>query len=183
MPQTRSKPRTAPKTSRNGDAPASSRQPFEVRDSGIHGRGGFATRRIPKGRTIIEYRGERISQDEADERYGDDGTEEHVHTFLFTIDDDTVIDPARQGNDARYLNHSCAPNCRSYIERKRIFIEAARDIEPGEELTYDYKLVVDLPRTRKLEERYICRCGAPRCRGTQLAPAPRKRGSRPARAS
>lgn len=141
-------------------------RPFQVRSSKIHGKGVFATRRIPKGTRLIEYRGERISWEEADRRYDDD-IQPH-HTFLFAVDDETVIDGGSRGNDARWINHSCDPNCEAVDEDGRIYIEAIRDIEPGEELTYDYSYILDEPHTAKVKARYPCHCGSPRCRGTIL---------------
>src|SRR5690242_18595937 len=94
---------------------------FELRRSSIQGRGAFATRAIRKGTRIIEYTGERISPQEADRRYDDGGMGRH-HTFLFSIDSKTCIDAAVDGNDARFINHSCAPNCEAIDEKKRIFI-------------------------------------------------------------
>jgi hypothetical protein len=149
---------------------------LRVGTSPIHGRGVFATRAISRGERIVEYVGERISEEEADARYDDDAME-HAHTFLFTVDDGTVIDGARGGNDARFINHSCAPNCEAVNEEGRIFIEALRDIAPGEELTYDYNLERG-ELTPGWRERYACSCGAPSCRGTLLAPAPAQRKAR-----
>ena len=141
-------------------------RPFEVRRSKIHGKGVFATRRIPKGTRLIEYKGERISWEEADRRY-DDSIQPH-HTFLFAVDDKTVIDGGRYGNDARWINHSCDPNCEAVEEDGRIFIESIRDIEPGEELTYDYSYILDERHTAAVKARYPCYCGSPKCRGTIL---------------
>ena len=64
------------------------------------------------------------------------------HTFLFAIDDDIVVDAAVNGNDARFINHSCDPNCDVVVEDKRLWIETIRDVEPGEELAYDYAFVL-----------------------------------------
>jgi hypothetical protein len=144
-------------------------QPFELRTSTIQGRGAFATRSIRKGARIIEYIGERISQEEADERYDDSAMRRH-HTFLFNIDEDTVIDAAREGNDARFINHSCEPNCQAFQEGDRIFIYARRDIQPGEELSYDYGYERTEDMGPEEEKLYVCRCGTPSCRGTILAP-------------
>jgi uncharacterized protein len=149
---------------------------FELRQSEIQGRGGFATRPIRKGTRIIEYLGERISHDEADKRYDDTGMGRH-HTFLFSIDTKTVIDAAVNGNEARFINHSCAPNCEAIDERKRIYIEAIRDIAAGEELTYDYAYERDGTEDEEWERLYMCKCGAPTCRGTILAP-PKPRGKK-----
>lgn len=145
-------------------------RPFTVRQSKIQGRGGFAWRWIPAGTRIIEYVGERISTDEADTRYDDDSMDRH-HTFLFSVDDDTVIDAGVGGNEARFINHSCDPNCEAVDDDGRIFIEALRDIAPGEELFYDYGYELDEPLTPELKAQYPCHCGAPHCRGTILSDA------------
>ena len=147
---------------------------FEVRQSAIQGRGGFATRPIKKGTQIIEYVGERISQKEADRRYDDASMKRH-HTFLFSLDSGKVIDAAVGGNDARYINHSCDPNCQAIETRGRIFIEALRDIQPGEELNYDYAYERSEDTTPEDEALYMCKCGSPKCRGSILAPAKPKR--------
>ena len=155
---------------------------FEIRKSKIQGRGAFATRRIRAGTRIMEYTGELISQDEANRRYEDDAMGRH-HTFLFAVDDDRVIDGAVGGNESRYINHSCAPNCQAVNERGRIFIEALTTIEPGTELLYDYAYARtpdnDNPESEGL---YACRCGAPTCRGSILEP-PRKTPARRKRAA
>ncbi|HEY2124185.1 MAG TPA: SET domain-containing protein-lysine N-methyltransferase [Chthoniobacterales bacterium] len=136
---------------------------LEVRDSGVHGRGAYALRRIPKGKRIIEYTGKRLPWGEASEQA--DGP----HTFLFGLTNGKdVIDPAIGGNDARWINHSCAPNCEAIEEGNRVFIYALRAILPGEELFYDYGLEVDERRTKKLEREYACHCGSRKCRGTML---------------
>ncbi|KFE71918.1 SET domain-containing protein [Hyalangium minutum] len=151
--------------------PSSTGRPlsFELRESPIQGRGAFATRRIRKGARIIEYTGERITQDEADKRYDDEAMGRH-HTFLFTLDDDTVIDAAVDGNEARFINHSCDPNCQALIEGDKIFIYALKDISPGTELVYDYAYERAEGMDEESEALYVCRCGAKDCRGTILAP-------------
>jgi len=146
---------------------------FEVRNSPIHGFGGFATQRIRKGTRIIEYLGERISSEEGDRRYEDD-TSEHPHVLLFTVDKHTVIDAGVGGNEARFINHSCEPNCKAVTEKKRVYIEAIKAIAEGEELTYDYNLTRDGTEDEDMERRYACRCGAKTCRGTMLAPKKEK---------
>jgi len=160
------------------------RQPlFEVRSSPVHGMGAFALRRIAKGTRIVEYLGERVSHQEADRRYqGKDAND--AHTFLFIVDSRTVIDAGVDGNDARFLNHSCNPNCQSVIENRRVYIEAIRTIRPGEEMTYDYQIQREDDDPPGIEEVFACRCGFPQCRGTMLWPAdpPKKRRkSRPKR--
>ena len=120
-----------------------------------------------KGTRIIEYLGDRISHEEADERYEEKGQDDG-HTFLFVVTTRIVIDAGVGGNDARFINHSCAPNCDTVIENDRVFIEAMRDIEPGEELGYDYGLTWESTDDPEELKNYACRCGAPNCRGTML---------------
>ena len=156
-------------------------QVYEVRKSAIQGKGVFAARKLRKGQRIIEYAGERISNKEADRRYDDDKMKRH-HTFLFTLDDKTVIDGAVEGNDARLINHSCDPNCEAVIEGKRIFIYALKTIEPGTELVYDYKYERTGENDEELEKFYACRCGTEKCRGTIMKPARKRRTKRRARA-
>jgi SET domain-containing protein len=144
--------------------------PFELRTSRIAGTGAFATRPIRKGTRIIEYTGERISNAEADRRYDEDKMSNH-HTFLFTLNRQTVVDASAGGNESRFINHSCAPNCEAVIEDgRRIYIEALRDIPVGEELVYDYQYERMDDHTADDERFYACQCGAPACRGTILAP-------------
>ena len=142
--------------------------PFEIRNSGIQGRGGFATRPIPAGVRLIEYAGERFTPAETEARYPDVQGERH-HTYLFAIDEDAVVDASVNGNEARFLNHSCAPNCDAVIDEGRIWIETLHDIEPGEELVYDYAYVLNERHTPAAKRRYPCSCGAVTCRGTILA--------------
>jgi SET domain-containing protein len=158
--------------------PTLSPQPFELRHSSIQGQGAFATRVIRKGARIIEYLGERISQSQADDRY-DDTTMSRHHTFLFNVDEDTVIDAAHEGNDARFINHSCDPNCQAFLEGDRIYIYALRDIAVGEELSYDYSYDRTEDMGEAEERMYICRCGTAKCRGTILAPLEAKEEPEP----
>ena len=151
------------------------KKPYAVRSSGIHGRGVFATRDIRRDERIIEYKGKRSTWDEAMER-PDSDPDDPSHTFLFEIDDGRVIDARVRGNAARWINHSCAPNCITQEDdRGRVFIEAKRRIEPGEELTYDYRLTVDDPLTKKERAAYVCRCGSKKCRGTLLREKKKKK--------
>lgn len=149
----------------------------EVRNSPIAGRGVFALRTIRKGTRILEYTGERISHAEAARRYNDD-LEPLAHVVLFTVDRRTVIDGGSQGGDARFVNHSCAPNCEAVNEEGRIFILALRTLRAGEELCYDYSLERPGQRDAEVERRYACRCGAEGCRGTMLAARRTRRGRR-----
>jgi hypothetical protein len=146
---------------------------IEVRRSNVHGLGVFAAKQIPKGARIIEYVGERVSHDEADRRYEEKDANDS-HTFLFIVDGKTVIDAGVDGNDARFFNHSCDPNCESTVEKRRVFIEAIRDIEAGTELTYDYQIQREDDDPQNIDEVFACRCGFPQCRGTMLWPTERK---------
>jgi SET domain-containing protein len=146
---------------------------IEVRRSKVHGLGVFAARRIPKGTRLIEYVGERVSHAEADRRY-EDKAEDDSHTFLFIVDAKTVIDAGANGNDARYFNHSCDPNCESVIESKRVYIEALRAIAAGAELTYDYQIQREDDDPDNIDEVFACRCGFAACRGTMLWPTERR---------
>jgi SET domain-containing protein len=141
---------------------------FEVRGSDIQGKGGFATKKIRKGTRLIEYTGELVPEDEGDRRY-DDSKQKRHHTFLFQICDGAVaIDAAVGGNDARFINHSCNPNCEAVEERGRIFIEAIRGINVNEELTYNYGLTGDGEEHDDWREKYRCNCGMPNCSGNML---------------
>jgi len=151
---------------------------FEVRHSRVHGRGVFALRRIRKGTNIIEYLGERVSHELADERYaGKDPMD--GHTFLFTVDAKTVIDAGVNGNEARFVNHGCDPNCQTVQIGKRIFIEAIRTIRPGEELAYDYRIQRDADDPADVDIVFRCLCGAQNCRGSMLVARPKKRVQQP----
>ncbi len=157
---------------------------IEVRHSPVHGFGVFALRRIRKGTTIMEYLGDRVSHEEADMRYENKDPDDN-HTFLFTVDSKTVIDGGVGGNDARYINHGCDPNCESASQNKRIYVEAIKTIRPGEELAYDYQIQRDPEDAPNVDEVFACRCGALKCRGSMLVPRkpPRgkKAGARPGR--
>ena len=155
---------------------ARAKDSFEVRKSNIQGRGVFATRRIRPGPRIVEYTGEKISNDEADRRYDEDRMNRH-HTFLFTLDRNTCIDGNVRTNKARLINHSCDPNCEAVIEGKRIWIYALKNIQPGVELAYDYQYERTGENIAELEKFYVCKCGAKNCRGSIMKP-PRRRKKR-----
>lgn len=150
---------------------------FDVRQSGIQGKGAFAHVKIRKGQRIIEYTGERISNDEADNRYDEMSMRRH-HTFLFTVTARTVVDGAVNGNESIYINHSCDPNCEAVIEDRRIFIEAVRTIQRGEELAYDYQYERTGEDDDEMERFYKCLCDAPNCRGSIMKPKPAPRGTK-----
>lgn len=153
---------------------------YEIRKSNIQGRGVFAARRIRPGQRIVEYTGEKITNDEADKRYDEDRMKRH-HTFLFTLDDDYCIDGDVPTNRAKLINHSCDPNCEAIIEDDRIWIYALKNIQPGVELAYDYQYERTGDNIAELEKFYVCLCGSEKCRGSIMAP-PKKRKKRKSKA-
>jgi uncharacterized protein len=150
---------------------------YVVRQSSVHGYGAFATRDIAEGEVVDEYVGERITHAQADERYAGRDINDS-HTFLLTLDDDYVIDGGHGGNDTRFINHKCDPNCEIVTRDGRIFIVAARSIRGGEELGFEYNIGREDDDPENVDEIYACRCGSPKCRGTILWPAkrPKPRG-------
>jgi SET domain-containing protein len=162
-------PAVAPVSAPAAPAARVDRRRIQVRRSGVHGKGVFALQPLKKGEDIIEYIGERIDWDEALRRHPHDPSQPN-HTFYFHVDDQTVVDGAVDGNASRWINHACEPNCEAKIEDARIFIRALRRIKPGEELFFDYRLVIDERYTPKLKKEYACWCGAKTCRGTMLGP-------------
>ena len=152
---------------------ASNQRRIQTRQSGVHGRGVFAVQDIAEGETIIEYMGEIISWPEAQARHPHDPKDPN-HTFYFSLEDGNVIDALFGGNSSRWINHSCDGNCDADEENGRVFIKALRNIKAGEELNYDYGLIIDEPYTKKLKAEYPCWCGAKTCRGTLLARKTRK---------
>jgi len=167
------KPEFDQKQPTRGGPPIVSSPLIEVRNSAVHGRGVFAVAPIPKGARILEYLGDRLSHTVADARYKDHDENDN-HTFLFIVDKNTVIDAAVGGNDARFINHQCSGNCESVIAHRRVFIDATRDIAPGDELGYDYEIGRDKEDPPNVDEIYACRCGSPQCRGTMLWPPKKK---------
>lgn len=162
MPRKKDKPRKVKK--------------IEARGSDIHGNGVFATAAIEAGERVVRYKGLLRTHDEVDEQYA--GVDEDGHTFLFTLNDDYVIDANVDGGVARWINHSCSPNCEAVMEeddkgrphKDRVYIEALRRIEPGEELTYNYGITLDERHTPRLKKLWGCRCGSANCTGTMLQP-------------
>lgn len=154
--------------------PSSGGRRLQVRRSGVHGKGVYATRPLAAGERLIEYTGERISWPEALDRHPHDPSQPD-HTFYFALDTGEVIDGAYGGNTARWINHGCDPNCEADEVDGRVYIHALRDIAAGEEINYDYGLTMDERYTPALKKRFQCLCGSPACRGTLLAPK-RRRG-------
>jgi uncharacterized protein len=155
--------------------PSRIKRRYVTRSSAIHGKGVFAKEPIRKGARIIEYRGARSTMEVACHRPHSDPANPH-HTFIFELDDGTVIDGGVRGNAARWINHSCDPNCEAIEEDGRMFIHALRYIRAGEELTYDYQLTFDGPLSKRAHKAHSCRCGTAKCRGTMLQRAARRTG-------
>ena len=146
----------------------------ETRKSKIHGNGVFAIADIKKGEPIMEYKGRLITHEESDEKYATDM--ETGHTFIFILNDDWVIDANVDGNDARWINTGCEPNAEAFVHehkgkdrrKDRVIIEAKRAIKKGEEITYDYGIVISEPPSKEELKAWTCRCGSPKCKGTML---------------
>jgi uncharacterized protein len=149
--------------------PLSAGRRIQMRRSDVHGNGVFALQDLAEGETLIEYKGEVINWKEALRRHPHDPAQPN-HTFYFHIDDGRVIDGNVKGNDARWINHSCEPNCEADEVDGRVYIKALRNIAAGEELNYDYGLIIDEPYTEKLLSEFPCWCGSEQCRGTLLTP-------------
>ena len=167
-------PRSASQTA----AASSPRRRIQVRRSGIHGKGVFALKPIPEGTRIIEYTGDVITWKEAQRRHPHDPDDPN-HTFFFHIDDKRVIDGGT-GGAAKWINHACDPNCEADEDEDagRVFIKALRDIEAGEELNYDYGLILEGKQNKKVEKEFACHCGTPECRGTMLAARKKKKNKK-----
>jgi len=130
---------------------------IQIAPSPIHGQGGFATRFMPKAARVIEYIGERITKAESRRRC------EAQNWFIFGLSEEFDLDGNVESNPARFLNHSCAPNCEAICEKDRLWIVALRDIRPGEEITFNYGY--DLADYAE----HPCQCGAPECVGYIVA--------------
>jgi SET domain-containing protein len=146
---------------------------LSVRRSSIQGKGVFALKNIRKGVRVIEYKGT-LRKDDVLLEPG------NWYVDLFDLGNGFVIDPKKRGNMARFINHSCSPNCESIMDGDRVFIQSIRAIKAGEELKYDYRLSLGRQPTTADKRRYQCRCGSATCRGT-LYKIPKKRKKRATR--
>jgi hypothetical protein len=164
---TQSPPRKPSLSARNGTHVPLTGRRIQVRRSGVHGKGVFAVQALPKGTPLIEYLGEVIDWPEALRRHPHDLAQPD-HTFYFSLGEDLVIDGNVGGNASRWINHSCSPNCEADEIEGRVFIKTKRAVKAGEELFYDYGLIIDERHTPKVKKQYECRCGARNCRGTML---------------
>lgn len=163
-----SAPQPAVRTAKQHSEAADRGRSTQVSESGVHGKGVFAIRPLRAGDTVLEYKGEIITWKEALRRHPHDPAQPN-HTFYFHLDDGHVIDGKHKGNSAKWINHSCAPNLEAEQDGDRVFLQALRDIDIGEELFFDYGLIIDARLTPKLKKEYACWCGADACRGTMLA--------------
>lgn len=128
-----------------------------IKRSTIHGTGGFARKDIPAGTKVIEYVGEKITKAESSRRC------ELNNEYIFDLSDEYDLDGSVDWNPARFINHSCEPNCEAEIDEDRIWIVALRDIRAGDELSFNYNY--DLEEYRN----HPCRCGAESCVGYIVA--------------
>jgi len=143
---------------------------IEVKSSGIHRHGVFAKIDIPKNIMLVEYKGNKVTKDEGtrilDATYKKHLTdpENHAGTYIFELDEDWDIDGDIPNNDAKYINHSCEPNCEMKMEDGKILIYSARDIKKGEEITYNYGFEINKDDPYDFEDQK-CRCGSKKCIG------------------
>lgn len=149
---------------------------MRVGRSRIAGTGVFAKRKIPKGTRIVEYLGSRVPVS----RFLVEISEgKPASIYAFRLNEGIIIDGAVGGNDSRFINHSCEPNCEAYVFDDHAYIYAMRDITRGEELTFDYQLqrTIKSRISKKDQELYKCLCGSPSCRGSMIASrrSPKKR--------
>lgn len=155
-----------------GASVSSRTRPVRASVSSIHGKGLFARKQYIRGDLVGEYRGRIISLAEVNTT-SSAADPDPAYTLLFSLSGDLFIDAGIKGNSIRFMNHSCAPNCRSVLEGTRIFLYARRRIAVGEELTYDYSLQpLDASDTADM---YPCNCGSSKCRGSLLDRAVRRR--------
>lgn len=142
-------------------------QPYEIRESGIHNKGIFAARDIKAGEKILEYVGEKITKAESQRRA--DAWDEEARqkglglVYIFELNNRYDIDGNVDYNPAKYINHSCDPNCEAVNSRGHIWIQAVRDIKAGDELTYDYGYDMEFFLM------HPCRCGTKKCVGYIVA--------------
>ncbi|MBG89020.1 MAG: SET domain-containing protein-lysine N-methyltransferase [Verrucomicrobiales bacterium] len=127
------------------------------RYSEIEGRGAFARKAIPSGTRVIEYVGRHITKDESSKMCED------YNEYIFCLNDDFDLDGNVEWNPARLLNHSCVPNCSAEQDEDHIYLVADQDIQPGDEVTFNYGYSLDSYRD------YPCKCGSKDCVGYIVA--------------
>lgn len=167
MKQARKKPKSAAGKTGSDNVPSTGGRRTQVRKSNVHGKGVYAVRPIKAGEMVLEYKGKIITWRKALALHPHDPSQPN-HTFYFHLDDGHVIDGKQGGNSARWINHGCEPNLEAEQDGNRVFLRALRDIAVGEELLFDYALMIEGRKTAKVRKEYACFCGAPGCRGTML---------------
>ncbi len=167
MKQARKKSKSAAGKTGSDNVPSTVGRRTQVRKSNVHGKGVYAVRPIKAGEMVLEYKGKIITWRKALALHPHDPSQPN-HTFYFHLDDGHVIDGKQGGNSARWINHGCEPNLEAEQDGNRVFLRALRDIAAGEELLFDYALMIEGRKTAKVRKEYACFCGAPTCRGTML---------------
>lgn len=167
MKQARKKSKSAAGKTGSDNVPSTGGRRTQVRKSNVHGKGVYAVRPIKAGEMVLEYKGKIITWRKALALHPHDPSQPN-HTFYFHLDDGHVIDGKQGGNSARWINHGCEPNLEAEQDGNRVFLRALRDIAAGEELLFDYALMIEGRKTAKVRKEYACFCGAPTCRGTML---------------
>ena len=132
-------------------------QKYFRKKSGINNLGLFAGRDIKKGEKVIEYKGRKFTHKQVEE---DDRFDNSKAIYLFTLNERYVLDGDTKTNTAKYINHSCDPNCEVDIIKGKIWIIAIKDIKKGDELSYDYGFGYD-----KDFRQFPCKCGSKNCCG------------------
>ena len=147
---------------------------IEIKGSGIHRHGAFARKDIPKGTRIIEYIGIKVTKEESEmieqechKRHLSD-PKNHAGTYIFELDDEWDLDGDIPDNDAKYINHSCEPNCETEVVGESVWIETIKDVKKGEEITYNYGFEIDEKKPHLFKE-HPCRCGSKKCAGFILS--------------
>jgi len=167
MKQAREKSKSTAGKTGSDNVPSTGGRRTQVRKSNVHGKGVYAVRPIKAGEMVLEYKGKIITWRKPWPFTLTDPSQPN-HTFYFHLDDGHVIDGKQGGNSARWINHGCEPNLEAEQDGNRVFLRALRDIAVGEELLFDYALMIEGRKTAKVRKEYACFCGAPGCRGTML---------------
>ena len=139
---------------------------WKVKKSKVHGTGVFASGNIKKSSRIIEYIGEKITKKEGDKRSADRiknflNKKNEGSVYIFELNKKYDIDGSPLYNKARYINHSCSPNCEVDIIDNKIWIISIKKINKGEELNYDY----GYPFDKDDFDDHVCKCGSNKCIG------------------
>lgn len=139
---------------------------WKVKKSKIHGTGVFASMDIKRGEKIIQYVGDKVTKSEGDKRSAYRiknylNSSKTGSVYIFELNSKYDIDGFVRKNKARYINHSCDPNCEVDIIKNEIWISSIKKIKKGEELSYDYGYSFDKDDFRD----HVCKCGSKNCIG------------------